>query len=164
MTSCSSACSASVNTEFHYPRYFSMLPAGPDPEHAFSQGYFNLATTLTPKPRTVAIVAADAEFARNASDGARDNAKAPGLRIVYDGTYPPTTADYSPIVRAVNADIIYVASYPPETAGFLRAASKIGLESQLFCGCMIGVATAALKTQLGPLRNGVVVRCRSCSR
>jgi branched-chain amino acid transport system substrate-binding protein len=150
-----------VNSEFHYPRYFSMLPAGPDPKHAFSQEYFNLAMTLTPKPKTVAIVAADAEFARNASDGARDNAKAAGLKIVYDGTYPPTTADYSPIVRAVravNADIIYVASYPPDTAGILRAASEIGLEAQLFGGGMVGVATAALKTQLGPLLNGVVVQ------
>ena len=150
-----------VNTEFHYPRYFSMLPVGPDPKHAFSQLYFDLAMTLTPKPKTVAIVAADAEFARNASDGARDNAKAAGLKIVYDSTYPPTTADYSPIVRAVraaNADIIYVASYPPDTAGILRAASEIGLEAQLFGGGMVGVATAALKTQLGPLLNGVVVQ------
>ena len=150
-----------VNSEFHYPRYFSMLPIGPDPKHAFSQEYFDLAMTLTPKPKTVAIVAADAEFARNASDGARDNAKAAGLKIVYDSTYPPTTADYSPIVRAVraaNADIIYVASYPPDTAGILRAASEIGLEAQLFGGGMVGVATAALKTQLGPLLNGVVVQ------
>ena len=80
-----------VNSEFHYPRYFSMLPTGPDPKHAFSRGYFDLAMAQNPKPQTVAIVAADAEFARNASDGARDNAKAVGLRIVYDGTYPPTT-------------------------------------------------------------------------
>jgi branched-chain amino acid transport system substrate-binding protein len=116
MTRCSSACSTSVNTEFHYRRCFSMLPAGPDLKHPFSQGYFNLAMMPTPKPKTVAIVAADAELARNASDGARDNAKAAGLNIVYDGTFPPTTADYSPIVRtvrAVNANIIYVASYPP---------------------------------------------------
>src|SRR6478735_12460436 len=62
-----------VNSEFHYPRYFSMLPTGPDPKHAFSRGYFDLAVAQSPKPQTVAIVAADAEFARKASDGARDN-------------------------------------------------------------------------------------------
>ena len=43
----------------------------------------------TPKPQTVAIVAADQEFSRNASDGARENAKKAGLKIVYDKTYPP---------------------------------------------------------------------------
>jgi branched-chain amino acid transport system substrate-binding protein len=149
-----------VNSEFHYPRYFSMLPTGPDPKHAFSHGYFDLAMAQNPRPQTIAIVAADAEFARNASDGARDNAKEAGLKIVYDGTYPPTTTDYTPIVRAVratNPDIIYVASYPPDTAGILRAANEIGLKTQLFGGNMVGVQTTALKTQLGPLLNGIVV-------
>ena len=149
-----------VNSEFHYPRYFSMLPTGPDPKHAFSRGYFDLAVAQNPKPQTVAIVAADAEFARNASDGARDNAKAVGLRIVYDGTYPPTTTDYTPVVRAVratNPDVIYVASYPPDTAGILRAASEVGLKTMLFGGSMVGLQTTALKTQLGPLLNGIVI-------
>ena len=39
-----------VNSEFHYPRYFAMLPTGPDPMHAFSKGYFDLAMRETPKP------------------------------------------------------------------------------------------------------------------
>jgi branched-chain amino acid transport system substrate-binding protein len=149
-----------VNSEFHYPRYFSMLPTGPDPKHAFSHGYFDIAMAQSPKPRTIAIVAADAEFARNASDGARDNAKEAGLRIVYDGTYPPTATDYTPIVRAVratNPDVIYVASYPTDTAGILRAANEVGLKAQLFGGNMVGLQTTALKTQLGPLLNGIVI-------
>lgn len=149
-----------VNSEFHYPRYFSMLPSGPDPKHAFSRGFFDIAVAQSPKPQTVAIVAADAEFARNASDGARDNAKDVGLRIVYDGTYPPTTTDYTPVIRAVratNPDVIYVASYPPDTVGILRAANEVGLKAQLFGGNMVGLSTAALKTQLGPLLNGIVV-------
>ena len=52
---------------------------------------------------------ADAEFPHNAMDGARVVAKEIGLRVVYDKTYPPTTTDYSPIVRAIqatNPDII----------------------------------------------------------
>jgi branched-chain amino acid transport system substrate-binding protein len=149
-----------VNHEFHYPRYFSMLPTGPDPMHAFSQGYFDLAMSENPKPRTIAIVAADAEFSRNASSGARDNAKAAGLRIVYDGTYPPTTADYTPVVRAIraaNPDLIYVASYPADTAGILRAVHEVGLSARLFGGNLVGLQTTTLKTQLGPLLNGVVV-------
>jgi branched-chain amino acid transport system substrate-binding protein len=149
-----------VNHEFHYQRSFAMLPTGPDPMHAFSQGYFDLAISESPKPRTIAIVAADAEFSRNASSGARDNARAAGLRIVYDGTYPPTTADYTPIVRAVrasNPDLVYVASYPADTAGILRAVHEVGLTVRLFGGNLVGLQTTALKTQLGPLLNGVVV-------
>src|SRR6202008_1560170 len=84
-----------VNSEFHYPKYFSMLPTGPDPERAFSEGFFDVAMAADPKPKTIAIAAADAQFAQNAADGARKLAKAAGLKIVYDRNYPPTTTDYT---------------------------------------------------------------------
>ena len=75
----SSACSASaVNNEFNYANYFAMIPSGPDPKPAFTKGFFDVAMAQNPKPQTVAIVAADQEFASNASDGARENAKARG--------------------------------------------------------------------------------------
>ena len=148
-----------ANTQFHYPKYFSMLVFGPEPTKSFSQGYFDLVMAQNPKPKTLAIVAADAEFSRNASDGARANAKALGLDIVYDKTYPPTTVDYTPIVRAVAAttpDIVYVASYPPDTVGLLRAIGEVGLQTQMIGGAFVGLPAAGLKTQLGPLMNGVV--------
>jgi branched-chain amino acid transport system substrate-binding protein len=149
-----------VNSEFHYPRCFAMIATGPDPKRAFSQGFFDIAMGLAPKPQTLAILGADAEFARNATDGARLNAKAAGLRIVYDSSYPPTTTDFTPVVRAVratNPDIIYVASYPTDSAGILRAASEMGLQARLLGGSLVGLASAAMKTQLGPLMNGVVL-------
>src|SRR5258708_26507297 len=46
-----------VNSEFHYPKYFSMLPTGPDPKHAFSEPFFKVAMAKEPKPKTLAIVA-----------------------------------------------------------------------------------------------------------
>jgi branched-chain amino acid transport system substrate-binding protein len=149
-----------ANSQFHYPKYFSVLPTGPDPKKAFSEGFFGLGMAQSPKPQTVAIVAADAEFARNASDGARENAKATGLRIVYDKTYPPATVDFSPIMRSIQAvtpDIVYVASYPSDTVGIIRTASEIGLKTKLFGGGMVGLPTASMKMQLGPLLNGIVV-------
>src|SRR6266404_4397909 len=78
-----------VNSEFHYPKYFSMLPTGPDPKHAFSEPFFQVAMTANPKPKTLAIVAADAEYPKNASEGIRDHVKTYGLDLVYDKTYPP---------------------------------------------------------------------------
>ncbi|HXC26946.1 MAG TPA: amino acid ABC transporter substrate-binding protein [Stellaceae bacterium] len=149
-----------INVEFHYPKYFSMLVFGPDPKPTFSKGFFELAMAQNPKPKTVALVTADAEFGRNALDGARDNVKAAGLQIVYDKAYPPTTVDYTPIVRAVqatNPDVVYVASYPPDTVGILRAVKEIGYQPPMLGGTMVGTAAAAFRTQLGPLLNGVVV-------
>src|SRR5690349_12927753 len=82
-----------VNREFQYPRYFAMQPAGgADPPVSFSKGFFEVAAAQNPKPKTLAIIAGDAEFPRNAAEGARKNAKEAGLQIVYDKTYPPTNA------------------------------------------------------------------------
>ena len=60
------------------------------------------------------------------------------MKIVYDRSYPPTTNDYTPIVRgiqAANPDLVFVASYPTDTVGIVRAASEIGLKAKLFGGC-----------------------------
>ena len=148
-----------VNSEFHYPKYFAMIPTGPEPKTAFSKGFFDVAAAQNPKPETIAIVAADAEFARNAADGARLNAKAAGLEIVYDKTYPPSTVDFTPIVRAIlatNPDILYVGSYPPDTAGMVNTINEIGLKAKLCCGGMVRLQSAALKTKLGVKLNGLV--------
>jgi branched-chain amino acid transport system substrate-binding protein len=102
-----------VNSEFHYANYFAMIPSGPAPKTAFTKGFFDTAMAQNPKPQTVAIVAADAEFSVNASEGARENAKAAGLNIVYDKRYPPSTTDFAPIVRAIqatNPDIVVIWS------------------------------------------------------
>src|SRR5712692_9696216 len=111
-----------VNSEFNYPKYFVMIPSGPDPKPAFTKGFFDLAMAQDPKPQTVAIVGADAEFSRNASDGAHENAKAAGLKIVYDRNYPPAQTDFGPIVRAMqatNPDLAVICSYPLDSVGMV---------------------------------------------
>jgi branched-chain amino acid transport system substrate-binding protein len=147
------------NEQFHYPKYFSMLPFGPEPVKTFAEGYFDLALAQNPKPKTVAIVGADAEFQRKATDSARNHAKAAGLNIVYDRAYPPTTVDFTPIVRAIGApqpDLVYLASYPSDTVGFLRAVGEVGLKTNMLGGGLAGLAAAAIKMQLGEAANGVV--------
>ncbi|MFL5067013.1 MAG: amino acid ABC transporter substrate-binding protein [Xanthobacteraceae bacterium] len=146
-----------VNTEFNYPNYFAMIPSGPDAKPAFTKGFFDIAMAQNPKPQTVAIVAADQEFSRNAADGARDNAKAAGLKVVYDKTYPPSTTDFAPIVRAIqatNADIVVVCSYPPDSVGMVRAVNELNYRPKMIGGGMVGLQATAIKTQLGPLLNG----------
>lgn len=149
-----------VNTEFNYPKYFSFLPiGGMHPKEEQARGFFALAMAQNPKPTTLALVGADAEFPRNAMDGARTIAKQLGLKIVYDKTYPPTTSDYSPIVRAIqatNPDIVLVDSYPPDSVGIVRAANEVGLKAKLFGGGMVGLQSTSIKTQLGPLLDGIV--------
>ena len=148
-----------VNSEFDYPNYFAMIPSGPDAKPAFTKGFFDVAMAQAEKPQTVAIVAADQEFSRNAADGARENAKKAGLKIVYDKTYPPSTADYAPIVRAVRPAIrisMVICSYPPDSVGMVRAVNEIGFKPKMIGGGMVGLQATAIKTQLGALLNGFV--------
>src|SRR5262245_1296577 len=148
-----------VNEKFKYDRYFQIMPAGPNPAVGWSQGFFDAAMGLNPKPKTVALVGADAEYPHLALEGARAHAKRIGLKIVYDKTYPPKTVDYAPIVRAIqatNPDIVFLASYPPDSVGMVRAANEVGLKTQMFGGGLVGPQFAALRSQLGPLLNGVV--------
>jgi len=148
-----------VNSKFGYDRYFQIMPAGPEPAVDWSEGYFNVAMTLNPKPKTVALVGADAEYPAMALEGARAHVKRLGLKVVYDKTYPPNTVDFSPIVRAIqatNPDFVYLASYPPDSAGMVRAVNEVGLKTGMFGGGLVGTQFAALKTQLGPLLNGMV--------
>jgi branched-chain amino acid transport system substrate-binding protein len=149
-----------VNRHFHYSRYFDMIPVGPEGTRAFSKGFFALAATQKPRPQTVAIVSADAEFSKTSADGARENANAEGFKIIYDQSYPPSTTDFAPVMRAVqaaNPDIVFVAAYPPDTVGIVRAAAEIGLTPKMFGGTMIGLLITPIKMQLGPLLDGIVI-------
>ncbi|MGE0256044.1 MAG: amino acid ABC transporter substrate-binding protein [Alphaproteobacteria bacterium] len=147
------------NEEYKYDRYFQILPAGPTPRRGVSADYFQIAKEQGLKK--VAIVAADAEYAQNAAEGARQNAKDLGIEIVYDKSYPPPTADYTPIVRAINAtnpDFVFAASYPPDSVGLTRALREVGAAPsiKMFGGGMVGLQYASVADALGAQINGIV--------
>jgi branched-chain amino acid transport system substrate-binding protein len=148
-----------VNDRFEYGRYFQIMPSGPVPKDDWSRGFFELAMAQSDKPKSVALLAADSEFAKNAVAGARNNANSAGLKIVYDKTYKPGTADFTPIMRAIIAtkpDLLYIGSYPPGSVGLVRAANELGLKAKMFGGGMVGLQYAVFLTKLGPQLNGIV--------
>jgi branched-chain amino acid transport system substrate-binding protein len=149
-----------INREYNYPKYFSMVPVGQQGVNAFSKGFFEMAAAQKPKPQTVAILAADAEFAQSTAQGAREELKKHGFRLIYDKNYPPSTTDYTPVVRALaatNPDVVFVGAYPPDNVGIVRAANEIGFNPKLFGGAMIGMLITPIKVQLGPIINGLVI-------
>ena len=65
-----------VNSEFHYPNYFSLhADRRTRAEAEFRRRLLRAAMAQNPKPQTLAMVGADAEFPHNAMDGARALAK-----------------------------------------------------------------------------------------
>jgi branched-chain amino acid transport system substrate-binding protein len=148
-----------INAEFHYPKYFSMLPTGQKPREAFTEGFFQVAAAQNPKPQTVALSSEDAEFARNACDGARENAKTYGIKIIYDKTFPPGTTDFSPVIRALqstNADLVVFCSYPLSSVGIVQSAKELGLAPKLMGGAMVGLQATVFKDRLKSKLNGLV--------
>jgi branched-chain amino acid transport system substrate-binding protein len=149
-----------VNDEFKYDRYFQILPNGPEGNRSFSLGFFETAMTMEPKPHTVAITGEDTEFGHNILSGARANIEKLGLKIVYDRTFPASTVDHTPILRAIKAaepDIVFVASYATGSVGMVRVLNEVGYKPRMFGGAMIGLQFTPVKAQLGPLLNGVVI-------
>jgi branched-chain amino acid transport system substrate-binding protein len=148
-----------ANAEFNYKNYFSVLPTGPKTRPSFTEGFFQVAMQQNPKPTTVALTSEDAEFSRNACEGARTNAKEFGVKIVYDKSFPPGTTDFSPIVRALqasNADLVIVCSYPLSSVGIALAVNEANYKPKLIGGAMVGLQATVFKSKLGPKLNGIV--------
>jgi len=137
--------------------WFNNAPWGP--ADSWATGFLGLGQKAGGK--TIALLSADQEFAQNLAKTAREVAKQRDLQIVFDQVYPPSTVEFSSIIRAMNAakpDIVYVASYPPDSAAILRAVNEIGIDDnvKIFGGAMVGLQFAAIMENLGSLLNGVV--------
>jgi branched-chain amino acid transport system substrate-binding protein len=148
-----------VNEGPKYGRYFSMSPAGSQPKTALTKGFFEVAAAQIPRPQTLALAAVDSEFGRKVQDGARENARAAGLRVVYDRNYAPATTDFAPIVQAVqaaNPELVVICSYTLDSVGWVRAVNDTGFKPKMIGGGMAGLQATAIKQQLGPLLNGFV--------
>jgi branched-chain amino acid transport system substrate-binding protein len=121
-------------------------------------GFFQAGDKLGAK--TIAFLAADQEFAQNLGNGARALAKQRGLKIVYEQNYPPTTVDFSSMIRAIRAakpDLVFVASYPNDSVAIVRAVNEIGVGSGvlLFGGGMVGLQFTPIMESLGSSLNGI---------
>ena len=147
-----------VNAQIRHDKWFNNAPWGAG---ALAWGGTFLDAGRKMGGKTIAIFAADAEFAQNLCNGGRNLVKAMGLQTVYDQNYPPNLVDFSSIIRAVRAakpDIVFICSYPPESVAIVRAVNELGVGPtvKLIGGGMVGLQFEANMTALGPLLNGFV--------
>lgn len=146
-----------ANARLRHDKYFTSFPAASADQWA--SVFFDLTQQLQGK--TIAILAADAEFAQTLVASARSELKKRGLQLVYDQNYPPNTVDFSSILRALRArapDAVFVCSYPSDSTAIIRAVKEIGVGDRvkLFGGGMVGLQNAAVMQSLGSMLNGVV--------
>jgi branched-chain amino acid transport system substrate-binding protein len=148
-----------VNATLAYDNYFVMIPTGPHPTGALTEGFFSLAAAQTPKPVSMAILAADAPFSVGPVAGAKQHASTFGFRVVSEVRYPLATVDFEPLIRqlkSVSPDILFLCSYLKDSVGLLRAIDAADLEPGIVGGAMIGPQNGSVKMELGPVLNGVV--------
>ena len=150
---------SATNDAFQYDRTVNVSPTGGNMQQDFAKGFFEVAMNAEPKPKTVAIAGLDSDFLQRSMKSARTQAKATGLEIVYDKSYPPSTVDYGPIIRGIQAakpDIVYLASYPTDSVGLLKAIYETKLSATVLGGGMIGPQITAIKAQFGPMLNNLL--------
>jgi branched-chain amino acid transport system substrate-binding protein len=146
-----------VNRTVKHDMWFNNSPW--NDASSWSDGFFAAGTKLGAK--TIAFLAADQEFAQNLANGARDLAHKAGLTTVYNQNYPPTTVDFSAMIRAIRAakpDLVFVMSYPNDSVAIVRAVNEIGVGSsvKLFGGGMVGLQFTPNMVSLGSSLNGIV--------
>ena len=146
-----------VNRTVKHDMWFNNSPW--NDASSWSDGFFEAGKKLGAK--TIAFLAADQEFAQNLANGARDLAHKAGLTTVYNQNYPPTTVDFSAMIRAIRAakpDLVFVMSYPNDSVAIVRAVNEIGVGDsvKLFGGGMVGLQFTPNMVSLGKSLNGIV--------
>ena len=146
-----------VNAKVQHDMYFNNSPW--NDASSWSDGFF--AAGKRAGAKTVAILAADNDFAQNLANGARTLAGKAGIKTVYDQNYPPSTTDFSSLIRAIRAakpEMVFVMSYPNDSVAIVRAVNEIGVGSQvqIFGGGMVGLQFTPIMNSLGSLMNGIL--------
>jgi|ERR1041385_6743268 len=146
-----------VNAKVQHDMYFNNSPW--NDASSWSDGFF--AAGKRAGAKTVAILAADNDFAQNLANGARTLAGKGGIKTVYDQNYPPSTTDFSSLIRAIRAakpEMVFVMSYPNDSVAIVRAVNEIGVGSQvqIFGGGMVGLQFTPIMNSLGSLMNGIL--------
>ncbi|AMJ61126.1 amino acid ABC transporter substrate-binding protein [Bosea sp. PAMC 26642] len=150
---------SAANDAFKYDHTVNISPVGGKMQEDFAKGFFDVAVTASPRPKTVALAGLDGDFPQRALQSARAQAKLNGIKVVYDRSYPPSTVDFSPIVRSIQSakpDIVFFASYPADTVGLLRSVAELKLGATVLGGGMIGLQITGIKSQMGPALNNLL--------
>jgi branched-chain amino acid transport system substrate-binding protein len=146
-----------VNHTVKHDMWFNNAPWGD--ATSWTEGFLRIGQNIG--ATTIAFIAADQEFAQNLANGAKEIAKKSGLQTVYEQNYPPTTVDFSAMIRAIRAakpDMVFVCSYPNDSVAIVRAVNEIGVGPtvKLFGGGMVGLQFTPVMESLGSSLNGIV--------
>src|SRR2546428_1763451 len=131
-----------------YKYIFGTLPPADD----YFASTIKMMGKLSPKPKTVALVAADDSFDVSVANGTRKLLKEAGLELVVDKQFRENNADFSSIlslVKSKDPDVNPWAGHEGDALNFIRQAKSLEVKPQLLYSFTVGVPTADFRKALG---------------
>jgi branched-chain amino acid transport system substrate-binding protein len=131
-----------------YKYIFGTLPPADD----YFASTIQMMGKLEPKPKTVALIAADDSFDVSVANGTRKLLKDAGLELILDKQFRENNADFSSLLslaKSVNPDVILWAGHETEALNFIRQAKGLGVSPRLLYSFTVGVPTADFRKALG---------------
>jgi branched-chain amino acid transport system substrate-binding protein len=127
------------------------------PANKYLTGVLDMAATLSPKPTTIAMLAANDNFSLEVAKAVADYAPSKGMQIVFNKSYPAAAPDVSGLIsqaKATNPDIVMNSGHLAESIAINKAAKQLGLNAKIFA-YSVGPSTPDFISALGADANYV---------
>jgi branched-chain amino acid transport system substrate-binding protein len=121
------------------------------PANKYLQGVIDMATTLSPKPTTIAMLSADDNFSLEVAEGVNTYAAGKGMNVVLYKKYKNGATNLSAEVqaaKAANADIVLNSGHLQEAIAINKAAKEQKVNAKIFA-YSVGPSTPDFITALG---------------
>lgn len=122
------------------------------PADQYAAAMLQAATSLTPRPETVALLSADDLFSLEVANGANDWAQHNGLKVVYFQKYPVGISDLSAALTSIKSlapDILLGSGHLQESLLVMKEAQTLNVNAKFF-GFTVGPTTPDFVKSLGP--------------
>lgn len=130
-----------------YKHIFGVFNTAPD----YGRNLIDLAVSLNPKPRTVAIIYEKDIFSEDAARGALERAREKGLKVVLFEGYPKGAQDLSSLmlkIRAKKPDIVIGAGHFRDSVLVVKQLKQFKINPK-FVGLTVGPPVPAFVKALG---------------
>jgi branched-chain amino acid transport system substrate-binding protein len=127
------------------------------PANKYLTGVLDMAATLTPKPTTIAMLAANDNFSLEVGRAVEDYASSKGMTVVFTKSYPAAAPDVSGLIsqaKAAHPDIVMNSGHLAESIAINKAAKQLGLNAKIFA-YSVGPSTPDFVSALGADANYV---------
>ena len=150
------AAHAAATTVFD--RGFKYIFATLTPVDQYTGNFIKMAVEAQPRVQRVALIHENALFPQVSIEAAERQAKAAGLEVVYKGSYPTGTKDFSAMVEALKArtpDALIAAGYTGDMIVLARQTSEQKVPLKMI-GFTLGPTLPGFVEALGAKAEGIM--------